>query len=204
MKLTVKPGKRSRVYVFLDDTYQTSVDATFWYTSPWSSLEEISEADLADMLFQIDSRRAFDSLLDLLSRRMHSKKELFQKLRRKYDTASTEAALQKAEDLSLLDDVLFAQRYAEELSTVKRYGVNRIRNALYEKGIDRETIENVLAGLDKEEKKSIIVLLQTKYKNQLADEKSKRRTIQSLLRMGYTYGDIFAALDAVGEQTEEF
>ena len=204
MKLTVKPGKRSRVYVFLDDTYQTSVDATFWYTSPWSSLEEISEADLVDMLFQIDSRRAFDSLLDLLSRRMHSKKELFQKLRRKYDTAPTEAALQKAEDLSLLDDVLFAQRYAEELSTVKRYGVNRIRNALYEKGIDRETIENVLAGLDKEEKKSIIVLLQTKYKNQLADEKSKRRTIQSLLRMGYTYGDIFAALDAVGEQTEEF
>lgn len=204
MKLTVKPGKRSRVYVYLDEEYKASVDATFWYSERWSSLEEIEEEEAAEMLLAIDERRAFDSLLDLLSRRMHTRLELSRKLSQKYEKEAVEAALCKADELSLLNDEAFAETYAEELSRVKHYAAPRIRMALLEKGIDRETVENVLLGLDKDDKKSIIVLLQTKYRNQLADEKGKRRAVNGLLRMGYSYSDIFSALDAYREETEEF
>ncbi len=204
MKLTVKPGKRSRVYVYLDEEYKASVDATFWYSERWSSLEEIEEAEAQEMLLAIDERRAFDSLLDLLSRRMHTRLELSRKLSQKYSKEAVEAALSKAQELSLLNDAAFAETYAEELSRVKHYAAPRIRMALLEKGVDRETAENVLLGLDKDDKKSIIVLLQTKYRNQLADEKGKRRAVNGLLRMGYSYSDIFSALDAYREETEEF
>ena len=204
MKLTVKPGKRSRVYVYLDEEYAASVDATFWYSSTWSSMEEIDEETKAEMLLAISERRAFDSLLDLISRRLHSRRELFQKLSRKYEREAVEAALLKAEELSLLNDEAYATAYAEELSNIKHYGAQRIKMALLQKGIDRETIENVLLGLDKDDKKSIIVLLNSKYRHQLSDEKGKRRTINSLLRMGYSYADIFSALDAIGEEQEEF
>lgn len=204
MKLTVKPGKRSRVYVYLDEEYKASVDATFWYSERWSSLEEIEEAEAQEMLLAIEERRAFDSLLDLLSRRMHTRLELSRKLSQKYSKEAVEAALSKAQELSLLNDAAFAETYAEELSRVKHYAAPRIRMALLEKGVDRETAENVLLGLDKDDKKSIIVLLQTKYRNQLADDKGKRRAVNGLLRMGYSYSDIFSALDAYREETEEF
>ena len=52
-------------------------------------------------------------------------------------------------------------------------------------------------SLDKEEYNRIILLLNTKYKSKLSDEKNINRTINALLRMGYSYSDIRKALGQV-------
>ena len=61
------------------------------------------------------------------------------------------------------------------------------------KGIDREIAENVLKSLDNEPIQRIIEMLSKKYSDGFKDEKSKRRFVNKLQRMGYSYRDINSA-----------
>ena len=76
----------------------------------------------------------------------------------------------------------------------KKFGPSRVRSELFSKGIDREIIDNVIESLEFDRTSSIIEIIEKKYSSCLDDEKGKRRMISGLMRLGYTYGDIRAAL----------
>ncbi len=203
MKISVKPGKQDKIHIFIDDEYRLTVDDRFWFSERWHKLTEIDCAELAALEEAVGSRRAFNSALDLLSRRDHGKKELYRKLLQKYPKEAAEAAVEKAEESGFLDDERFAANYAEELYTRKGYGARRILRALLEKGIAHEIAENAVESLDKEDENRIIILLQKKYRSCLADEKGRRRAVNGLLRMGYGYTEIRKALEKIDLETEE-
>ena len=75
----------------------------------------------------------------------------------------------------------------------KKYDVKRISMELKLKGIDREIIENVTKSLDNEPITRIIEMLSTKFTNGFKDEKTKKRFIAKLQRMGYSWSDIKSA-----------
>ena len=49
----------------------------------------------------------------------------------------------------------------------------------------------------------ILDVIRRKYKNCLADEKSRRRAVNGLMRLGYSFGEIKDAFSVLGE-SEEF
>ena len=102
----------------------------------------------------------------------------------------------------MLDDEDFALRYAKELYERKKYAPRRIEQELKLKGISSEIAQNAVAALDKEDYNRIILLLNTKYQTNFTTEKGIKRTVNALLRMGYSYSDIKKALDEVGTETE--
>lgn len=203
MKISVKPGKQDKIHIFIDDVYRLTVDDRFWFSERWHNLKEIDCEELAALEEAVGSRRAFNSALDFLSRRDHGKQELYRKLLRKHSKEAAQTAVEKAEELGLLDDERFAVHYAEELYTHKGYGGRRIMSALLEKGIAREIAENAVESLDKDDENRIIILLQKKYRSCLADEKGRRRAVNGLLRMGYGYSEIRKALEEIDLETEE-
>lgn len=205
MKLTYKPGKLHKIHIFIDDEYRLTVDDEYWFSERWHNLKEIDDAELAALEEAVGSRRAFNGTLDLLSRRDHTKKELRQKLSQKYPKEACEAAIERAEALGLIDEARFAENYARELYERKAFGTRRILLELLQKGIDRETAENALSGLDKDAENRIILLLRGKYRDALSgDEKAKRRAVNGLMRLGYTYGEIRDALREFDVETEEY
>ncbi len=204
MKLSVKNGRNNKIHIFFDEEYSLTVDSEYWYTSEWSVKKEIDEEEIGLLKEEIEARRAWLSLLDLLSVRSHSKKELILKLRRKYSQSAAELAVQKAEGLGLLDDEAFAEMYANELLQRKKYGISRIKNELRLKGIDSDIIESVVYSLDIDAKESIINLINRKYLRKLDDEKGRRNVISALQRLGYSYSDIVAALRQVSDAVDEY
>ena len=176
MKLSVKPGKLDKIHIFLDEEYAMTVDNTFWFSSEWYNKTEIDSEELAALQTAVSSRRAFNA----------------------------RAAVEKAKALYLLDDEAFAEQLAEELYERKHFAPRRIFSELLRRGVNREIAQNAVESLDKDDKNRIIVLLQGKYSASLQDEKGKRRAVNALLRMGYSYGDIKAALAEVNSETEEF
>lgn len=205
MKLTYKPGKLHKIHIFIDDEYRLTVDDKYWFSERWHNLKEIDDEELAALEEAVSFRRAFNSALDLLSRRDHTKKELLQKLRQKYPTEACEAAIEKAADLGFVDETRFAENYAHELYEHKHFGLRRIRTELLQKGIDRETAEIALEGLDKAAENRIILLLRGKYRDALSgDEKARRRAMNGLMRLGYSYGEIREALREYDINTEEY
>lgn len=204
MNLSFKPGKLNKIHIYVDEEYRLTVDDVFWFSSPWHNLKEIEPEELAALEEAVGSRRAFNAALDLLSRRDHTKQELLRKLTVKHSEEAARAAVARAEELGYIDETRFAENYAEELYTRKHFGARRIVQELLRKGISREIAENVAENLDKDDENRIIVLLRGKYRTALSDEKGRRRAINGLLRMGYSYSEIRAALSLADTETEDY
>lgn len=194
MKLSHQKGKDNKIHIYKDDEYALTVDSDYWYTSSWYSVKEISEDDFETMKNDIECRRAFNNAVNLLSYRMHSKKELYQKLLRKHSKQSCDYACDKAEEIGLINDETFAEIYVNELFERKKFGLQRIKSELYLKGISSDLIEKVLSKLDVDGVERIAQLLQTKYQKAITDEKGRKRTFNALVRLGYNYNDISHAM----------
>jgi regulatory protein len=195
MKLSVKSGKGNKVHIYIDDEYRYTVDGDYWYSEKWHKLKEVDENELAALESAVSFRRAFNTGMNLLSYRSHGKKELINKLvSKKHDRAAAEKAVERLEELKLINDADFAEMMAKHLGEKKGYSEKRIIKELLLKGIDRETAENAVSSLDKNPHTRIIELLEKKYYRYLGDEKGRKKVYNALLRLGYSYSEINSAL----------
>ncbi|MBQ1706503.1 MAG: regulatory protein RecX, partial [Clostridia bacterium] len=106
----------------------------------------------------------------------------------------------RLEELGLLNEERFARSYVDELIRRKHLSKSGLKTALIQKGVQRDIIETVLEEVDVDPVEQIRELLATKFKNRdLSDEKQKTRTVNALLRLGYRYGEINAAMDGILE-----
>ena len=195
MKLSVKNGNRGKVHIYIDNEYRYTVDGEYWYSEKWHKLKEIDEDELAALEGAVSFRRAFNTGMNLLSYRAHGKKELINKLvAKKHDRVSSQKAVERLEELKLINDLDYAEMMVRHLSERKGCAEKRIMQELLMKGIDRETAETALQKLDKNPHSRIIELLETKYGKYLGDEKGRKKVFNALLRLGYKYGEINSAL----------
>ncbi|MEK6277608.1 MAG: regulatory protein RecX [Actinomycetota bacterium] len=84
-----------------------------------------------------------------------------------------------------LDDARFARRYAEDKRELKRWGSERIRTALLDRGIAPEDIEHALddAGAEEEVERAISLLRERGAT--LADALERQKALGLLIRRGY-------------------
>ena len=201
MKLTYKKGKQDKIHISVDGEYCFTVDETYFLSMGIWSGKEVDCEELEEIKQTVMVRRAYNYAVSLLSRRDHSQRELMTKLSQKGYTEGAEEAIRKLRDGGYVSDERFARLYVRELRTFKKYGKRRIEQELYRKGIDREIIREVLEETDFDEDE-LVSLIQRKYGRYLLDEKGVAKTINSLLRMGYSYSEIRSALKIINENTE--
>lgn len=204
MILSVKQGKADKIHIYVDDEYRATVDSDYWLSERYRNLKEIDEDELTELLDAVSFRRAYNKGLDFLSRRPYGTKELIKKLCEKgHEKASAEKACERLTELGLLNDEEFASILANELYERKGYSLKRIKQELIFKGIDREIAQNTVESLDNNAKSRIIIIVKKKYMNKLSDEKGRKRTVDALMRLGYSYSDIKSALSDLTEFDEE-
>lgn len=204
MKLTYKKGKQDKIHISVDGEYSFTVDETYFLSMGIWNGKEVDCEELEEIKQTVNIRRAYNYAVSLLSRRDHSERELITKLSQKGYTQGVEEAIAKLRDSGYVSDEKFARLYVRELQTFKKYGKRRIEQELYRKGIDREIIREVLEETDFDED-GLVSLVERKYGRYLDDEKGVAKTINGLLRMGYSYGEIRNALNRIKEnlQTED-
>ena len=204
MKLTYKKGKQDKIHISVDGEYSFTVDETYFLSMGIWNGKEVDCEELEEIKQTVNIRRAYNYAVSLLSRRDHSERELMTKLSQKGYTQGVEEAIAKLRDSGYVSDERFARLYVRELQTFKKYGKRRIEQELYRKGIDREIIREVLEETDFDED-GLVSLVERKYGRYLDDEKGVAKTINGLLRMGYSYGEIRNALNRIKEnlQTED-
>ena len=204
MKLSIKEGKANKIHIYVDDEYRATVDSDYWYSEKYRNYKEINEEELTELLDAVSFRRAYNKGLDLLSHRPHGTKELVKKLCEKgHEKESAEKACDRLLELGLLNDEEFARMLANELYERKGYGIKRIKQELVFRGIEREIAENAIESLDIDTQTRIILVIKKKYLNKINDEKGRKRAIDGLMRLGYSYLDIKTALNSISEFCEE-
>ncbi len=214
MKLTAKPGKGEKIHLSLDGEYIATVNADYWFTCGIKSGSEVTPEQLEELLTESARRKMMNKALDLLSMRDYSRRELSDKLvtkawekkeQKDMDLGSLKQQASdicdRLEELGLLNEERFARSYVDELIRRKHLSKSGLKTALIQKGVPRDIIETVLEEVDVDPVEQIRELLATKFKNRdLSDEKQKTRTVNALLRLGYRYNEIHAAM---GEWMED-
>ena len=208
MKLTAKPGKGEKIHLSLDGEYIATVNADYWFTCGIKSGSEVTPEQLEELLTESARRKMMNKALDLLSLRDYSRRELSDKLvtkawekkeQKDMDLGSLKQQASdicdRLEELGLLNEERFARSYVDELIRRKHLSRSGLKTALIQKGVQRDIIETVLEEVDVDPVEQIRELLATKFKNRdLTDEKQKTRTVNALLRLGYRYNEIHAAM----------
>lgn len=205
MKISADKGKQNKIHISCDGEYTFTVDAEYWFSSPYHGRESIENDEELTAFFEaVGSRCAFIAGLHLLSYRDHSAKELINKLVQKgHKREYSENAVEKLKDYGYVNDERYARFLAESLSERKGMSTRAIRSEMLQKGISSEIADNITESLDFDPILRIIDLLKTKYSRKISDEKGIKRTVASLQRLGYRWSDINAAFRRLEIETED-
>ena len=191
----IVPKRKKLSALYIDGEFALKIDSETLLASRYSVGSEISDEQLKELVDSSKEKRAKEKALWLLSTRDHSKRELETKIRRTSDGDSAKKAVERMEELGLVDDEKFARRYADELINIKHLSERSAKYKLLEKGIERDLAEKILEELSPDPREHIGILIEKKYLRYLFDEKGRRKTVSALERMGYSWSDISAVMN---------
>ena len=152
---------------------------------------------------EISYEASLEKGIFLISLKDRTKKEVRLKLEEKFwNKNAVLKAIEKLEEFGYLNDLNYVISYIES----KTYGKNRISYNLFQKGIDRSTVEKAYLALDEEKEENIddVKLEKLIDKNSRKinssnsrDEKKlkeEQKLIQYLARQGFSLDKIFKKL----------
>ena len=131
-----------------------------------------------------------------------SKRDLEERLVRKgEDPAQAREAVAWMEDLHLVDDRNTAEQIVHSCIS-KGYGLQRAKQALYEKRIPKQYWEEALADYP-DQMDRIVAFLRSRL-DEDSDQKEVKKAIDALLRRGHSYRNIREGLNYISLDSDEF
>ena len=144
-KLERQKKNPSRISLHIDNKYAIGVHKEVLLKSGLRVGDRLTDSTLNDLRKSEELHLARESALRLLSYRARSKKEVRDRLKRKGISPGVVAEVIDAFQRSgLLDDLEFAKAFAHDQLMRKPMGEALLKQQLSKKGINKETIEQVL------------------------------------------------------------
>ena len=153
--------------------------------------------------------KALQKALDRLGRRAHSRRELDLKLRRlEYETAVRERVLDRLAELGLIDDRAFAEAVVRDTAARKPAGPRLLKQKLMQKGVEGETVDEVLADLaptaDQQAAQALELVRKKLPSMTRLDAATRKRRLYGMLgRRGFDYDAIESALRVALDPSDE-
>ncbi|MDX1618164.1 MAG: RecX family transcriptional regulator [Balneolaceae bacterium] len=208
---SIRPQKNNK------DRYSLFIDGAFVIGIAESTLLEFQIEEgmeltpyLLNRLQQAEGREAVRTYcLRMLARRDHSRKELFDKARKKDHPADlVEGVLDELEEKGYLDDRTFARTFASDKSRLNNWGPAKIKAHLFKKGIPESIAdEGIDAAFEELDLKETLFDLVKKKKRRFRREEDlfrrKKKIFDYLYRKGYRSESIFRVLDELAASVEE-
>ena len=185
------PDRAGRYWVTFEDgtklgLYRQTVEDFGLYIG-----KELTEEEKESLLTAAGKMSAKMRAVRIVSAASVSKRDLEERLVRKgEDPQQAKEAVQWMEELHLVDDRNTAEQVVHSCIS-KGYGLQRAKQALYEKRIPKEYWEEALSDYP-DQTERIMDFLRSRLDGE--DEKAQKRAIDALLRRGHSYGDIRQAL----------
>ena len=157
-------------------------------------IEKIRETEIREKLH--------DRVINLISKFPKTEFELKRYIRRKgYSEEIAEEEVRRLKKYDLIDDQKYANRYVE---SNRKYSKRMLRKKLFEKGIDKNIINEVLnqPEVDKKEEEILLKTAKKKLKRLKKDNEKKRKLFQYLARKGFDFEDIYKIIDMFLEKEE--
>lgn len=191
----ISPTKQGRLALFFDEEFAFSVDLETLAQFGLQKDMELTEEELEELTQQTQYKKARDRAFKLLGYKSYTRFLLKQRLTQEDFPLDVVAdVLDRLEELGLIDDLDYAHRCAADLLHLKKYSLSRVKQELRHRGVEEADIEEALMELDNDPQEQIRQVIERKYRTALSDEKGRRRAVNGLQRLGYSYSQIRQAL----------
>lgn len=203
MKITSIALYKGKVYcVEIDDEKKLYFHRDIVYDYGLKHNMELDESKLEAIFNASEKRRARERALYLLDYRDHSYIELLEKLEKNYDEDICFEILDSLAEKGLINDWRYAENFARKLFEGKKYGANRVRQEMRQRGITQEIIEHMLEKYEDGTYERLKEVINKRYFRDLGDYKSIEKVKAALVRRGYRYNEINEVLRDLREDDE--
>jgi regulatory protein len=155
----------------------------------YSEHPAVTASEPPDAATDVDEQlqRALELGYRYLNRRDRTETEIRRRLEQADVTPTTiDHTLAILVDQGVVNDSRFARLFVEDKRTLDRWGNDRIRRALIQRGIDRALIEATLAdGSTEDELARALELLRARFPRPPQDRRERDRALGVMLRKGY-------------------
>lgn len=181
---------KGRVDIYFDEEFFGTLSEGAIIMARLSVGQVIDKNNLKQIYKDGQQSDALSDLLNALGRSSITEKQGIAKLTAKnYSDNAIKFAINRAKELGYINDCEYATNYVE--SNIKRYGKLKIKQELWQKGIEAELIDTILENVSEEEslKENFIALIRNKNIDP-NNYKEKAKIVRSLLYKGYEYETI--------------
>ena len=177
--------------------YRQTVEDFGLYTG-----KELSDGEMENLQVSAGQMSAKMRAVRIVSASSVTKRDLEQRLVHKgEEPEQAREAVQWMSDLDLLDDSRVAEQVVQRCIN-RGYGLQRAKQALYEKKVPKQYWDDALADYPDQLEK-IVDILHTRLGDEY-DERELKRAIDALMRRGHSYAVIRKALDRLQLEQNEF
>ena len=200
--LKTSPDRAGRYWVTFSDgsklaLYRQTVEDFGLYTGM-----ELDDGEMEKLQTAAGRMSAKMRAVRIVSASNVSRRDLEDRLVRKgEDPTQAKEAVQWMEELHLVDDRNTAEQIVHSC-IAKGYGLQRAKQALYEKRIPKEYWDEALSEYPDQEEK-IEAFLRSRLDAD-SDRKQINKAIDALIRRGHNYGTIRQVLNGLSFETEDY
>ncbi|GAA0698183.1 recombination regulator RecX [Paraclostridium ghonii] len=197
-KIEVQQKNEDRVNIYLNEQFFMGIYKELVFTLNLKKGMEIDEDILKGMLHDEMYIKAKNKALTILSKAPQSEKNIIKKLSTDFDEDIIEEVLVFLRKYNFVNDEDLAQRITNTNLKVSKCGKNRIKQNLYNKGIDRNTIDSIVSDIDSDvEFENAMYLAKKRYERVKNEDRNKiyQKISQHLAYKGFDYGVIKRVLN---------
>ena len=164
---------------------------------------ELTEEELSEVLAASALARCKERAMRIISARPMSERELYDRLVEKGESEQNAAAsVAYLIDLHFLDDAEYAAMVVRHYAA-KGYGARRVRDELYRRKVPRELWDEALSQMPEQEEE-IDRLLRARLRGAEAPDRAQmKKATDALLRRGFSWDEVRAAVNRYQAEIEE-
>ena len=147
-KIEAQKKNTDRVNIYINDEFFMSVFTELVYTFNLKKGMEINKENLKTLLDDDMYIKAKNKALNILSKADQSEKKIKEKLSSEFEEHTIEKVLDFLRNNKFIDDKLLAQKIVNTNINLNKCGKNKIKQNIYNKGIDSEDISHAISNID--------------------------------------------------------
>lgn len=206
-KIESQKKRDDRVNIYIDEKFFMAIYKELVFTFNLKKGQEIDLNNLKSILDNEMYMKAKNKALSILSKASQSEKQIRQKLAKDYEEDTIDKVIEFLQKYKFVDDEDLASRIVNTNVNLNKYGKNKIKQNLYNKGIDKNIIETAIDDIDTDKEFENALYLGKKRYERLKNEdprKAYQKIGNHLAYKGFNYDIIKKVLNKLFNDVDEY
>lgn len=199
-KIEVQKKNQDRVNIYVDEKFFMAIYKELVFTFNLKKGDNIEEDHLRQILKDEMFLKGKNKALNILSKASQSEKKIREKLENDFEEDVIDEVLDFLKKYNFINDNELASKIVTTNVNLNKYGKNKIKQNLYNKGIEKSTIDEAISEIDIDaEFKNALYLAEKRYtrvKNE-DPKKAYAKVANHLAYKGFNYDIIKSVLNKI-------